>query len=178
MMIMAYEDKLDEISKEILEGAAQIDEPPKPDAQAEMKETMLRLAAEFDNYKKRTNKEIIEAGMIGKANLAKDLLPVLDEFQLAMTAMEKTEDKDMLKGIKMLYSNFMDTLKRNGLSEIGCEGRADPFRHEVVMVKESKEKEGTILEVVQKGYEFNGRMIRHASVIVAKPQEKNEGKKE
>jgi molecular chaperone GrpE len=165
-MIMADDEKMieGEPKEEVLqEGPA--------DMQAEMKEKMLRLAAEFDNYKKRTRKEVEEAGIIGKANLIKDMLPVVDEFELALQAMDKAGDTEMLKGIKMLYSNFMDTLKRNGLSEISCEGRSDPFRHETVMVMPSKEKEGTILEVVKKGYEVNGRMIRHASVIVAKPEE-------
>jgi molecular chaperone GrpE len=142
------------------------------DQQAEMKEKMLRLAAEFDNYKKRTRKEVDEAATLGKANLVKEMLPVVDGFELAMPEIEKSGDKEMVKGIKMLYSNFMDTLKRSGLSEISCDGRADPFKHDIIMVKESKEKEGTILQVVQKGYEFNGKMIRHASVIVAKPEEK------
>lgn len=154
------------------------DEPTqeqKIDEQAEMKEKMLRLAAEFDNYKKRTRKEVDEASLLGKAALVKDMLPVIDEFQLAIIALEKSEDKHMLKGITMLYSNLMDTLKRNGLSEIKCEGRFDPFRHEIVMVKESKEKEGTILEVIGKGYELGGRLIRPASVIVATPEKKKNG---
>ena len=147
-----------------------------PNGDAEMKEKMLRLAAEFDNYKKRTRKEVDEAGIVGKAALMKEILPVIDEFQLAILAMDKNGDKDMRRGVEMLYSNFMDTLKRNGLSEINCDGRFDPFKHEILMVKESKEKEGTILEVVKKGYEVNGRMLRPASVIVAKQQsgEKNE----
>ena len=96
------------------------------------------------------------------------MLPVVDEFQLAILAIDKAGDRDMLKGITMLYSNFMDTLKRNGLSEVNCEGRSDPFRHEIVMVMESKKKEGTILEVVKKGYMFDDMMLRPASVIVAK----------
>jgi molecular chaperone GrpE len=186
---MAYEDVVDEISKGILKGAKeaeaekkQAQQKPKeqqaaPEEKEDMKEKFLRLAAEFDNYKKRTRKEVEEAGMLGKAGLVKDILPVVDEFQLAMLAMGKEQDKELLKGITMLYSNFMDTLKRNGLSEISCEGRADPFRHEVVMVMESKEKEGTILQVVKKGYEFNGRLIRPASVIVAKQQEQKKDEK-
>lgn len=167
---MADEEKAEE---EVGESEKEADDA-KPDGKAEMREKMLRLAAEFDNYKKRIRKEVEEAGIAGKASLVKEILPVVDEFQLAILALEKAGDKDMLKGITMLYSNFMDTLKRNGLSEISCEGRFNPFRHEIVMVRESREKEGTILDVVKKGYEFNGRMIRPASVVVAKP----EGEKE
>lgn len=147
-----------------------------PKESEDMKEKMLRLAAEFDNYKKRTRKEVEEAGIIGKANLVKEILPVIDGFQLAIVAMEKSEDREMVKGVEMLYSNLMETLKRCGLAEVKTDGRFDPFRHEILMVKPSKEKEGTILEVVKKGYEFSGRMIRPASVIVAKPvDEKDKG---
>ncbi len=124
---MADEEKMIEGAgkEEVLEaGAAE----PAPDEKAEMREKMLRLAAEFDNYKKRTRKEVEEAGLVGKANLMKEMLPVVDEFQLAIVAIDKTGDKDMLKGITMLYSNFMDTLKRNGLSEINCEGRSESFQ--------------------------------------------------
>ncbi len=135
------------------------------------KERFLRLAAEFDNYKKRTRKEVEEAGIIARANLVKEILPVIDEFQLAIVAMEKSDDKELVKGVQMLYSNLMETLKRSGLGEVKAEGKFDPFKHEIVMVQESKEKEGTILQVVKKGYEINGRMIRPASVIVAKPIE-------
>ena len=167
MMIMADEEKIESKAEEAT-----------PDEKAEMREKMLRLAAEFDNYKKRTRKEVEEAGMMGRANLMKDMIPVVDEFQLAIMAIDKTGDKGMMKGMVMLYSNFMDTLKRNGLSEISCEGRFDPFRHDIVMVRESREKEGTILEVVQKGYEVNGKMIRHASVVVAKPEKGKEKENE
>jgi molecular chaperone GrpE len=175
MMIMADEEKPESGKEAQQETGAQ--QQAVPDEKAEMREKMLRLAAEFDNYKKRTRKEVDEAGTMGKASLVKEILPVIDEFELAIMAMDKAGDKDMRKGIVMLYSNFMDTLKRNGLSEINCEGRSDPFRHEIVMVRESPEKEGTILEVVKKGYEFNGKMIRHASVIVAKHEDGKNDKK-
>ena len=89
-----------------------------PKESEDMKEKMLRLAAEFDNYKKRTRKEVEEAGIIGKANLVKEILPVIDGFQLAIVAMEKSEDKEMVKGVEMLYSNLMETLKRSGLAEV------------------------------------------------------------
>jgi molecular chaperone GrpE len=140
----------------------------------EQKEKLLRLAAEFDNYKKRVQKELEESNSMGKASLAKEILPIIDEFELAMIALDKSEDKTMVKGIEMLYSNLIDVLKRNGLREIKCEGMFDPYKHEIMMVKESKEKEGTILEVIKKGYEFSGKLLRPSSVIVAKasPKEK------
>jgi molecular chaperone GrpE len=144
----------------------------------EMREQMLRLAAEFDNYKKRTKKEIEEAEMTGKALLVRDMLPIIDEFEIAMLAVAKSDDKDMARGVEMLYLNLMDALRRSGLGEVKCDGIFDPFRHEIVMVQDSDKKDGTILGVVKKGYEFRGRMLRPASVIVAKPAGKNGGNRD
>jgi molecular chaperone GrpE len=140
----------------------------KPDPCAEIKEQMLRLAAEFDNYKKRTKNDVDRAKGLGKAELIGSMLPILDEFELALIAASSSSDKNLLKGIEMVYSNLTDTLKRAGLREIHTEGIADPFRHEVAMVRESDKKPGTILEVVKKGYMLDDMLLRPASVIVAK----------
>jgi molecular chaperone GrpE len=151
------------------EGAPQT--PAKPQDSQEykdLKESMLRLAAEFDNYKKRTKADSETARNMGKAELMRSLLPIMDEFELALIAVNKTEDKNIAKGVEMLYSNFIDTLKKDGLAEIPCKGVFDPYIHEIVMTKESKEKGGTILEVVKKGYTFDRVLLRPASVIVAK----------
>jgi molecular chaperone GrpE len=141
-----------------------------------IKEQMLRLAAEFDNYKKRVKGELDNAKGVGKADLIKNMLPIIDEFEFALIVISKTEDKNVAKGIEMLYSNFIDVLKKEGLAEIECKGIFDPYKHEPIMTKESEAKHGTILEVVNKGYTFNGTMLRPASVIVAKSEEKAEAK--
>ena len=139
---------------------------------AEMKERMLRLAAEFDNYKKRTKSEIDGAKSAGKAEMVKELLPVLDEFELALLSAEAGQDKGLVKGIEMVYSNFVDSLRRAGLSELGADGKFDPYKHEIVMVRaDAKKKPGTILEVMKKGYEFNGIVLRPASVVISKEPE-------
>lgn len=143
-----------------------------------MKERMLRLAAEFDNYKKRVKSDMERAQMMGKAEILKNLLPVLDEFELAMLSISSVQDKNLAKGVEMVYSNFVDSLEREGLTEIGTDGIFDPYKHEIVVSKaESSRKPGTILEVVKRGYTFNGIMLRPASVIIAKESE-NEEKKE
>jgi molecular chaperone GrpE len=151
------------------EGAQQTSANPQ-DSQdyKDLKESMLRLAAEFDNYKKRTKADSELAKNLGKAELMRSLLPIMDEFELALIAVNKTDDKNIAKGVEMLYSNFIDTLKKDGLAEIPCKGVFDPYMHEIVMTKESKEKGGTILEVVKKGYTFDRTLLRPASVIVAK----------
>ncbi len=143
-----------------------------------MKERMLRLAAEFDNYKKRVKSDMEKAQVIGKAEILKNMLPVLDEFELAMLSVSASQDKNLAKGVEMVYSNFIDSLEREGLTEIGTDGVFDPYKHEIVVSKtESSKKPGTILEVVKKGYTFNGIMLRPASVIIAKETE-NEEKRE
>ncbi|MGC8651926.1 MAG: nucleotide exchange factor GrpE [Candidatus Micrarchaeia archaeon] len=146
---------------------------------AELKDRLLRLAAEFDNYKKRTKNDVESAKKVGKAELAKSLLPVLDEFELAMLALNGSAhnhkdttsgngDSAITRGIAMVYSNFVDTLKKEGITEVKTDGVFDPYVHEIVMVKESGNEDGTILEVVKKGYRLDNILIRPASVIVSK----------
>jgi molecular chaperone GrpE len=133
---------------------------------AELKERLLRMAAEFDNYKKRVAKEIDASKTIGKIELMKKVLPTLDEFELALMAMGK--DGEHAKGIELVYSNFVSSLKGAGLKEIDVDGKFDPYKHEIMLSKESKEKEGTIIGVIRKGYTFNDIVVRPASVIISK----------
>ncbi|HIH49893.1 MAG: nucleotide exchange factor GrpE [Candidatus Micrarchaeaceae archaeon] len=145
---------------------------------AELREQLLRLAAEFDNYKKRVKKEIESAQNAGKAALFIDMLPIIDEFELAMLAISSSKGTPLTKGIEMLYSNFTDVLKKEGLKEIEVDGIFDPYRHETVLVRESDEKDGTILETVKKGYTFEGILLRPASVIISKKSAKSDKKAE
>ncbi len=139
------------------------------------KERMLRLAAEFDNYKKRVKNDVENAKGIGKAELLKKLLPILDEFELAVMSANSNDDKNLVKGIEMVYSNLVDALKKEGLSEMKSTGIFDPYKHEILMTKEDqKKKPGTILEVVKKGYMFGDIILRPASVIIAKEVEEKE----
>lgn len=143
----------------------------KPDENAEMKERLLRLAAEFDNYKKRMAKDVDEAKNTGKAELVRKILPTLDEFEIAINAMGN-EKSDARKGIELMYSNLYDSLKREGLKTVDSEGRYDPYKHEIVLVREGEGDEGMILETIRKGYTFNSILIRPASVIVSKGKQK------
>jgi molecular chaperone GrpE len=154
-------------------------EEEKPKQEEDYKEKMLRLAAEFDNYKKRVRNDVENAKGMGKAEMLKKLLPVLDEFELAIMSANENADKNLVKGIEMVYSNFMDTLKKEGLSEMKVNGIFDPYKHEIIMTKEeSKKKPGTILEVIKKGYMFGDIVLRPASVIIAKEKEPNENETE
>lgn len=140
----------------------------------ELRERLLRLAAEFDNYKKRTAKEVEAAKNLGKVEMLRKLLPAIDELELALVAI-KGNGSDQLKGLELVYSNLVDTLKGEGLALLDAKGKADPFKHEVMLVRESDEEEGTILEVVRKGYTFKEMLIRPASVIVSKGREEKLG---
>lgn len=134
----------------------------------ELKDRLLRLAAEFDNYRKKTRKDMDSAKMLGKAELVKNLLPVLDEFEVAMMAMENAKNDGIAKGVEMLYSNLIEALRKDGLREVPAKGVFDPYKHEVIMAIESEKPAGTILEVVKKGYTLNDILLRPPAVIVAK----------
>ncbi|MEM0149431.1 MAG: nucleotide exchange factor GrpE [Candidatus Micrarchaeaceae archaeon] len=161
-------------SKDIHEGASTIT----ANEYAELKERFLRLAAEFDNYKKRTANEASIAKRMGTAELMKPLLNIVDEFELTLMAVGKSKDDGLAKGIEMLYSNFVDVLKSFGLKEVETKG-FDPYKHEIILAREDDSKPGTILEIVKKGYMLDDKLLRPASVIVAKEREgKGGGKQE
>ena len=117
---------------------------------------------------RRVKKDIEGAESNGKAMLLRNLLPIIDEFELAMLAINDSDDKNVVRGIEMLYSNLIDTLKKEGLGEVETKGLFDPYKHEIVMVRESEKEDGTILDVVKKGYTFDNRLLRPASVIISK----------
>ncbi len=158
-----------------------VDGQPDPDKGckdcAETKERILRLAAEFDNYKKRTANDIANAKEVGKIELLKSMLNIIDEFDLMLATAMKSDDKGLAKGVELLYTNLMDVLKKSGLEEVGSDGKFDPYKHEIMIVKEEDGKtDGQILEVIKKGYIFNDKLLRPAAVIAAKGAEGAEGK--
>jgi molecular chaperone GrpE len=177
---MAQEDKPQEKSgkKEQNQPSNEMPAPTGTEKEvAEMKDKLLRLAAEFDNYKKRSAKELEAARAMGKAELAKALLPTLDEFELALSALSDSEhDKQHLKGVELVFSNILGSLKSAGLREVDSKGKYDPYKHEIIMTRESKEPEGTIIEVVRKGYTFNDMLLRPSAVIVSKSDASKEEK--
>ena len=164
---------------DVKEAAAEQGKPEgaKEEPGREAKEQMMRIAAEFENYKKRTAKESERARDLAMADFAKKLLPIVDEFYLAALAARSSEDKNLSRGIEMLYANFMELLKREGLKAIGAEGSYDPYMHEIVMMQESERAPGSIIEVVKEGYTFKGILLRPAAVIVAS-EAKAEGKED
>ena len=168
---MAEDEKKEKNEKEETPKEPKNEEGQKSESE-ELKDRLLRLAAEFDNYKKRSSKDLDNAKKVGKAELAAKLLPILDEFEIAIESTDtKTEHG---KGMAIVFSNFVEVMKKEGLKEIECSGVYDPYKHEIMMTKESNEKEGTILDVIRKGYLWNEIMLRPASVIVSSGEKKEE----
>jgi molecular chaperone GrpE len=136
----------------------------------EMQDRYLRLSAEFDNYRKRTLREKIELSQSGGESVIKKLLPVIDDFDRAMNSMRVTDDCNAVKaGLELIYSKVNEFLKQNGVKEI--EAMNEPFdsdRHEAVttIAVDDETKKGLIIDVTQKGYTLNEKVIRFPKVVV------------
>jgi len=161
-----------------MEGTDKKEEENYKEEYRELKDQLLRNMAEFDNYKKRSENEIDNAKNIGKAELIKNLLSIIDEFDLTLLAVSESQEKNLLRGVELLYSNFIVELKKNGLEEIKSEGVFDPYKHEILMAKADSKPKNTILETIKKGYIFNGIMLRPASVIISNGEKQNKALKE
>ena len=132
-------------------------------------DALQRLKAEFDNFRKRTARE--QADLVTRANerLVKELLPVLDDLSRALQAAEEHQEATLEEGVKLVHRSFADLLRREGLVEIATDGRFDPHVHEALLSQPSEAEEGSILDVVQKGYSLGDRVLRPARVVVAAP---------
>jgi molecular chaperone GrpE len=130
----------------------------------------LRTQADFDNFRRRTRQEKEEMAKYAAAGLIESLLPVIDNFERAIEAGKATDPaSSLLQGIEMVYKQLKDALASAGLEEIDCLGKPfDPFQHEAVMREPSEEhEEGTVIDVLQKGYRLKERVIRPAMVKVS-----------
>lgn len=140
------------------------------DSAEEWKDKYMRLSAEFDNYRKRTLKEKLEIINAGGEDVIKSLLPVLDDMDRALSAMQTSEDIDAVRqGIELISHKLRETLKGRGLAEIECVGKElDTDLHEAVAKIPSRnaDDKGKIVDVAQKGYSLKEKVIRHAKVVV------------
>jgi len=134
----------------------------------ELTSDLKRVQADFENYKKRVEKEWAERSKLATQKLMTDLLAVLDSFDKALEDHGDSDPKVLRKGLEGLSRQFLQVLQREGLHEIKAEGRFDPFLHEALTREERADAEdGQILEVYQKGYQIGSRPIRPARVKVA-----------
>jgi molecular chaperone GrpE len=148
-------------------------------------ERLLRTTADFDNFKKRAAREKTEAVQFANAGLLQKILPVLDNFEMALVAVQSVKDNkldSLQSGVVMIQQQLKNALAETGLEEIDATGKLfDPALHEAVSQQESAEvPEGHVLQQIRKGYKLKDRLLRPAAVIVAKlpaahPQGKHQG---
>jgi molecular chaperone GrpE len=142
---------------------------------AKLRDQLLRTAADFDNYRKRSRRDVEDAHKKGSEELLKALLPVFDNLERAVMHAEQTADaKAIAEGVKMVLKQFTDALAKVGIKRVGGVGQPfDPLVHEAIQQVETTEHPaGTVVAEVQPGYAFGDRLIRAAMVVVARPPAK------
>lgn len=140
---------------------------------ARLKDQLLRLAADFDNYKKRARRELSDTAKMAREDVLKELLPVFDNLERATShATQATDVKALTEGISMVTRQFVDTLGKLGIERVAALGLPfDPTVHEAVQHLETTEyAPGTVAMELQAGYRQGDRVIRPAMVVVAKPK--------
>jgi len=174
---------LDDALNEILEEAAgSVDSPEQPDSDlavakadaAEWQDRFMRKAAEFENYRKRVDREKSELKIISQSAILQNILPVLDGFDRALKYFSETDGvagsvEKYREGVELLYRQVIDTLGQAGVAPIEAEGKPfDPHLHEALSSEETSETaEGTIVNELRRGYMFKDSLLRPSQVIVA-----------
>ena len=165
----SVKEEQDSKSEEELEKIkAELEEAKKE--REELYERLLRLSAEFDNFRKRVQKEFEKFKELANEALIKEFLIILDNFERAIEAIEEGGDlSTLVDGVKLIHRQFKETLKKFGVEEIEAEGNVfDPNVHEAVMQVEDDEKDNVVVKEVQKGYKLKGKLLRPSKVVVAK----------
>ena len=149
--------------EELIEEPVEEETPPAPDHDA-----YLRLAADFDNYRKRVAREHAELTTRANERLVNELLPVLDDLERALEAAAEHEEAKLEEGVQLVHRSLAALLARHGLQEIDTEGAFDPHVHEALLAQPREgAEEGSVLQVLQKGYRLGDKVLRPARVIVA-----------
>ncbi|HKF15387.1 MAG TPA: nucleotide exchange factor GrpE [Gaiellaceae bacterium] len=133
----------------------------------ELLDTLQRVQAEFDNYRKRAARD--QQSLVARAHerLVKELVPVLDDLERALEAAEAHEEAKLEEGVALVTRSFADVLRKEGLEEIETDGKFDPHVHEALLSQPSEAEEGSVIAVLQKGYRLGDRVIRPARVVIA-----------
>lgn len=167
------EEKL--INEEAVDEAEEVQEKADSDEQDslaseinDLQTKLVRLQADFQNYKKRVEKEKDDLVSIGVISIANEILPVIDNFERALE--HEGESGSFKEGMELIYEGLKNALKAKGIVELKALGEDfNPDYHQAVSMGHSDEyKENQVIEVLLKGYEYNGKVIRHAMVIVNK----------
>jgi molecular chaperone GrpE len=133
----------------------------------ERTDDLKRVAAEFDNYRKRVARDQQSLAARAHERLVKELLPVLDDLERALQAAEQHEEAKLEDGVRLVHRELQEALAKEGLQEIETNGRFDPHVHEALLSQPSERDDGAILEVLQKGYRLGDRVLRPARVVVS-----------
>jgi molecular chaperone GrpE len=128
---------------------------------------LQRVAADFENYRKRVARD--QENLVARAHerLVKELLPVLDDLERALEAAAEHEEAKLEDGVRLVHRELEEALAKEGLVEIETNGKFDPHKHEALLTQPSEEDEGTIIEVLQKGYRLGDRVLRPARVVIS-----------
>ncbi len=156
-------------AKEEAAGSAPPPEPaPDPAADAaKYLELAQRTQAEFENFRKRAARESALAGERAKANLVRELLPVVDNLERALATANPEEDH-LAEGVRLVHVELVNTLERNGIKPFDPAGEPfDPTVHEAISMREGDNGSGIVLDVVEKGYKLGDNVIRPARVVVS-----------
>ena len=155
------EEEVDEVTKKMNEITAELED---------QRDKYLRLAAEYDNFRKRTMKEKSELILNGGEKTLNSILPIVDDMERALSNMEKATDvKAVKEGVDLIFNKFLAVLGQNGVKKIETKDQPlDTDYHEAIAVvpAPSEEQKGKILDCVQNGYTLNDKVLRHAKVVV------------
>ncbi|MFN8185964.1 MAG: nucleotide exchange factor GrpE [Gaiellales bacterium] len=165
-LVSACERRLETAEGSLSEVAAQRDE---------YLDDLRRVAADFDNYRKRAARD--QESLVARAHerLVKELLPVLDDLERALVAASEHEEAKLEEGVRLVERELRQALAREGLLEIEANGTFDPHVHEALLTQPADREEGTILEVIQKGYLLGDRVLRPARVVIAMQPPETDG---
>src|SRR6184192_3218229 len=130
-------------------------------------DALQRLKAEFENYKKRVSRDQAEFVTLASERLVKQLLPVLDDLERALEAAADHEEAKLEEGVRLVHRSLADALAREGLVEVETDGAFDPHTQEALLAQPSVADEGTVIQVLQKGYKLGDRVLRPARVVVS-----------
>jgi molecular chaperone GrpE len=180
----------DELADELVDEGAEVAEPAEPDPVAKLQaqvdaltaekgslyDKLLRGQAEFENFRRRTERERAELYQHGREDVLLEFLPVVDNFERALSSLETSEgDAEALRhGVELIHKQFKDALSKLGLEPVEAVGQTfDPHVHEAVTTEATdKHKENTVIQEFQRGYKIGDRLLRPAKVKVASSPEK------
>jgi molecular chaperone GrpE len=134
-------------------------------------DALQRLKAEFDNYRKRVARDQQELAARAHERLVKELVPILDDLERALEAVSQHQEAQLEEGVRLVHRSLGDLLAREGLTEVETSGKFDPHTQEALLSQPSDEDEGSVIQVLQKGYKLGDRVLRPARVVISQGAE-------